>query len=244
MARGEEQHKNPKSNIEIAQEAVMRPIGEIAGEKLGIPDDAVVALRQIQGQDRARLRPLAARPAERQADPGHRDHADPGRRRQDDDHGRARRRAQPDRQKGDAVPARGEHGPVLWRQGRGGRRRLCPGRADGGHQPPFHRRYPRDRRRQQPARGDGRQPRLLRARAAHRPAPGHLAPGDRHERPRSAHDDLLARRRRQRLSARGRVRHHRRLAGHGDLLPGDEPAGSAAPARQHHRRPDARAQIR
>ena len=41
MARGEEQHRNPKSNIEIAQEAVMRPIGEIAGEKLGIPGDAL-----------------------------------------------------------------------------------------------------------------------------------------------------------------------------------------------------------
>jgi len=41
VARGEEQHRNPKSNIEIAQEAVMRPIGEIAGEKLGIPGDAL-----------------------------------------------------------------------------------------------------------------------------------------------------------------------------------------------------------
>jgi formate--tetrahydrofolate ligase len=41
VARGEDQHKNPKSNIEIAQEAEMRPIGEIAGEKLGIPADAV-----------------------------------------------------------------------------------------------------------------------------------------------------------------------------------------------------------
>jgi formate--tetrahydrofolate ligase len=41
VARGEEQHRNPKSNIEIAQEAVIRPIGEIAAEKLGIPDDAV-----------------------------------------------------------------------------------------------------------------------------------------------------------------------------------------------------------
>ena len=41
MARGEEQHSNPKSNIEIAQEAVMRPIGEIAGEKLGIPANAL-----------------------------------------------------------------------------------------------------------------------------------------------------------------------------------------------------------
>ena len=41
MARGDEQHRNPKSNIEIAQEAEMRPIGEIASEKLGIPDEAV-----------------------------------------------------------------------------------------------------------------------------------------------------------------------------------------------------------
>jgi formate--tetrahydrofolate ligase len=40
VARGEEQHKNPKSNIEIAQEAEMRPIGAIA-EKLGIPDSAI-----------------------------------------------------------------------------------------------------------------------------------------------------------------------------------------------------------
>jgi hypothetical protein len=41
VARGEDQHRNPKSNIEIAQEAEMRPIGEIAAEKLGIPDSAV-----------------------------------------------------------------------------------------------------------------------------------------------------------------------------------------------------------
>src|SRR6516162_9557710 len=41
VARGEEQHRNPKSNIEIAQEAVMHPIGAIADEKLGIPADAL-----------------------------------------------------------------------------------------------------------------------------------------------------------------------------------------------------------
>ena len=41
----------------------------------------------------------------------------------------------------------------------------------------------------------------------------------RHERPRAARDRLLARRRRQRLSARGRLRHHGRLGGDGDLLP-------------------------
>jgi formate--tetrahydrofolate ligase len=41
VARGDEQHKNPKSNIEIAQAAAMRPISEVAAEKLGIPDEAV-----------------------------------------------------------------------------------------------------------------------------------------------------------------------------------------------------------
>ncbi len=41
MARGEDQHRNPKSNIEIAQEAEMRPIGAVAAEKLGIPEAAI-----------------------------------------------------------------------------------------------------------------------------------------------------------------------------------------------------------
>jgi formate--tetrahydrofolate ligase len=41
VARGDEQHKNPKADIEIAQAATMRPISEVAAEKLGIPDDAV-----------------------------------------------------------------------------------------------------------------------------------------------------------------------------------------------------------
>ncbi|HVC55843.1 MAG TPA: formate--tetrahydrofolate ligase [Stellaceae bacterium] len=41
MARGDEQHRNPKSDIEIAQAAAMRPIGQVAADKLGIPDDAL-----------------------------------------------------------------------------------------------------------------------------------------------------------------------------------------------------------
>src|SRR5689334_20472395 len=40
VARGDEQHRNPKSDIEIAQAAAMRPIGEVA-DKLGIPDEAL-----------------------------------------------------------------------------------------------------------------------------------------------------------------------------------------------------------
>ncbi|HMD62846.1 MAG TPA: formate--tetrahydrofolate ligase [Stellaceae bacterium] len=41
MARGDQQHRNPKSDIEIAQAATMRPISEIATERLDIPADAV-----------------------------------------------------------------------------------------------------------------------------------------------------------------------------------------------------------
>ena len=40
MARGADQHKNPQSDIQIAQAAEMRPIGDIAG-KLGIPEEAI-----------------------------------------------------------------------------------------------------------------------------------------------------------------------------------------------------------
>jgi formate--tetrahydrofolate ligase len=40
VARGADQHQNPQSDIEIAQAAAMRPIGEIAA-RLGIPDEAV-----------------------------------------------------------------------------------------------------------------------------------------------------------------------------------------------------------
>jgi formate--tetrahydrofolate ligase len=42
VARGEEQHRTPKSNIEIAQEATMRPIADVAADKLGIPGEAVL----------------------------------------------------------------------------------------------------------------------------------------------------------------------------------------------------------
>jgi formate--tetrahydrofolate ligase len=40
VARGDDQHRNPQSDIAIAQAATMQPIGQIA-EKLGIPDDAL-----------------------------------------------------------------------------------------------------------------------------------------------------------------------------------------------------------
>jgi formate--tetrahydrofolate ligase len=50
VARGDEQHKNPKSDIEIAQAAAMRPIVEVAADKLGIPDDAVSPYGRYKGK--------------------------------------------------------------------------------------------------------------------------------------------------------------------------------------------------
>jgi len=49
VARGDEQHRNPKSDIEIAQAAAMRPIGEIA-DKLGIPDEALSPFGRYKGK--------------------------------------------------------------------------------------------------------------------------------------------------------------------------------------------------
>ena len=113
---------------------------------------------------------------------------------------------------------------------------------DGGHQPPLHRRLPRHHLGAQSALGADRQSHLLGQRARHRLAPRRLAPRHGHERPRAARDRLLARRRRQRLSARGRLRHHRRLGSDGDLLPRQGSRRPQGAARQHHRRLYARPQ--
>ena len=64
MARGDEQHKNPKSDIEIAQAAAIRPIVEIAAEKLGIPDDAVSPYGRYKGKISLEyIRSLSDRPS-------------------------------------------------------------------------------------------------------------------------------------------------------------------------------------
>jgi len=64
VARGDEQHKNPKSDIEIAQAAAMRPIVEIAAEKLGVPDDAVSPYGRYKGKISLEyIRSLSDRPS-------------------------------------------------------------------------------------------------------------------------------------------------------------------------------------
>ena len=207
-----------KCDIEIAREAKMKPIMQI-GKGLGIPENDLIPYGHTKAKVTPRLHRQPQVEAQRQADPRHRHQPHPGGRRQDHDHGRPRRRPQPHRQEGHGGAARALARPLLRHEGRRGRRRLCPGRADGGHQPAFHGRLPRHHLGAQPALGDDRQPHLLGQRARHRHPPRRLAARDGHERPRAARDRQLARRRRQRLSARGRLRHHGRLRGHGHPLP-------------------------
>ena len=176
------QHQNPKSDIEIAQAAKTRPIMELAKEKLGIAPENL----EPYGHYKAKvsmdyIKSLQIKPNGKLILVT-RHHADAGRRGQDHHHGRPHRRAQPDRQEGDAVPARALARPLLRRQRRRRRRRLCAGGADGRHQSALHRRLPRHRRGQQPALRADRQPHLLGQRARHRRPPHHLAPRRRHER--------------------------------------------------------------
>ena len=223
-----------KSDIEIARAAKKRPILEI-GAKLGIPAESL----DPYGNDKAKVSAefiIARRPARRQADPRHRHQPDAGGRREDDDDRRPRRRAEPHRQARRDLPARALARALLRHEGRRGRRRLCPGRADGGHQPPFHRRFPRHHLGAQSSVRDDRQPYLLGQRARYRYPPHRLAARHGHERPRASRDRLLARRRRQRFSARRRVRHHRRLGDHGDPLPRQGSRRSAEAHRRHRHR--------
>ena len=102
------------------------------------------------------------------------------------------RRPQSAGQENHPLPARTGRRTVLWRQGRRHRRRLRPGRADGGDQSAFQRGFPRRHLRPQPAGGDARQPSALRQRPGHRPAPDCLAAGHGHERTRACARSSLA----------------------------------------------------
>ena len=174
------------------------------------------ALRPLQGEGQ----PLGARAprrlAGREARQRHGDHADEGRRGQDDDVGVAHAGSRPHRAQPRALPARGVARPGLRDQGRRGGRRLRAGRADGGPEPPLHRRHPCDRRREQPARRDARGAHPARQRARHRPALDLVAALPRHQRPRAARHRGRPRRPRERLRPPDRLRHHRRLRGDGD----------------------------
>ena len=134
----------------------------------------------------------------------------------------------PHRPQAGALPARGLARAGLRDQGRRGRRRLRPGRADGGPEPPLHRRHPRDRRGEQPARRDARGAHPARQRARDRPALGRLAALRRHQRPRARATVVVGVGGRANGYVREtRLRHHRRLRGDGDRRRRPRPARSA-----------------
>ena len=215
-----------KSSLEIAQDAVLKPIEQIA-EEVGLEDEEFEPYGRYKAKiDLGVLDRMQRRP-QRQARVRDRHDADQGRRGQDDDAGRPDAGARGHRQAPGRVPARALARPGLRHQGRRRRRRHDPGRPDGGPQPALHRRHPRHRRGQQPARGDARRLDPARQPAAHRRAERRLAARDGHERPRPAPDHRRARRPRQRLSARERLRHHRGLRGHGHHGRRARPAGPA-----------------
>jgi DNA repair photolyase len=112
----------------------------------------------------------------------------PAGRGQDHHHRRPGRRAEPHRQARRHCAARTLARAGVRHEGRGGRRRLCAGGADGGHQPALHRRLQRHRAGPQPAGGAGRQPHPPRQRAGPRCAAHRVAPRHGHERPGAALD--------------------------------------------------------
>ena len=228
------------SDLEIARAVTPRPIVDVARD-LGIADDEL----ELYGPTKAKvtleaIQRLESRAPARQVRGRDRDHPDPARRGQVDDHGRARPGAQRHRAEG-----RGQHPPAVARpglrdQGRRGRRRLQPGHPDGGLQPPPDRRRPRDRRGPQPGRRVPRQQPPPQEPARHRPARDPLAAGRRHQRPGAPPRGHRPGRPRGRRPARDRVRHHRRLGGHGGPRPGHRPVRPAGPARPDRPRDDDR----
>jgi len=203
--------------------AAHRPDRRQAGGRSG----GCGAVRQDQGQAVAGPvrppRPAAPGPA----DPGHGHQPHPGRGRQDHHQRRPDRRLEPAGRLGGAVPAGAFPGALLRPQGRRRRRRPCPGGAHGGYQPALHRGLPRHRRGAQPAGGGPGQPPGARQPAGHRPGPDRLEAGRGHERPGPAPPRAGAGGAGQWPAAGKRLRDHRGLGGHGHLLPGRVPGGSA-----------------
>ncbi len=137
------QHIAPKSDIEISQAASMRPIVDIARDRLGIPAEYVqpyghykakISLDYVAGlKDKpdgklilvTAITPTPAGEGKTTTTVGLTDglnHIG---------------------KKALCCLREPSAGTMLRRQGRRRRRRLCAGRADGGHQSPFHRRFPR-----------------------------------------------------------------------------------------------------
>ena len=184
------------------------------------PRRGALALRPLQGEDLAEVHRHAEGQARRQAGPRHRDQPHARGRGQDHDHRGPRRRAERSIGKKAMICLREPSlGPGVRHEGRRGRRRLCAGGADGGHQPPLHRRLQRH-----PLANN-----LLAAMIDNHIHHGNELGFDVRritwKRVLDMNDRALReitvgpRRPGQRLPARGRLRHRRRLGSDGDLLP-------------------------
>ena len=107
-----------KSGLEIAQEANLRPITEIA-LAAGIADDELEPYGRYSGQGGALDPRSSRRPTRRQARDHDRDHADEGRRGQDDHVDLAHAGPRADREERRALPPRAVDGSGLRHQGGG-----------------------------------------------------------------------------------------------------------------------------
>ena len=67
------------SDIEIAQQAKLRPIAELARERLDLPEDALEPYGHYKAKISLDCLDALRRAAGRQADLGYRDHSHPGR---------------------------------------------------------------------------------------------------------------------------------------------------------------------
>ncbi len=191
-----------KTDIEIAQEAKMRPITEIAAQ-LGLSDEHVIPY----GRYKAKIDHRLIHDAKKQGKLILVTAISPtpaGEGKTTTSVGLA-----------DAMNALGKktmlclREPVPWPgvrcQGRRSRRRLRTGGAHGGHQPALHRRPARHRHSQQPAGCHDRQQHPAGQPAEHRPPPHHMEALHGHERPPAAVHRGRSGRQGERHPPRGRL---------------------------------------
>ena len=235
-SRGIVQHQHPRTDIEISQAAKMRPIVEVANERLGINAKdlepyghykAKVSLdyiRTLEGRPNGKLvlvsaiTPTPAGEGKTTTTVG----------------------------LGDALNHIGKKAMICLREpSLGPCFGMKGGAAGGGYAQVvpmedinlhFTGDFHAIEFREQPARGFDRQSYLLGKCVRHRSTSRDMETCDGHERSRVAADRELAGWNGERLPARGWLRHRGRQRSHGDLLPCERSPRSPAPAGQHHRR--------
>ena len=227
------------SSLEIAQEATLRPIADVADEAGIEPDELELYGRYKAKVDLSILERLADRPDGKIVNVTAITPTPAGEGKTTTSVALTQGLGQIGRKPG-ARAARGVARAGVRDQGRRGRRRLHAGRPDGGPEPPLHGRPARDHRRQQPALGADRRAPAARQRATHRPAHDLLAPVHGHERPLAARHRHVARRPRERLPAADGLRHHRGERDHGARRRRPRPRRPPRPPRPDHDRPDLR----